>query len=777
MKYSLRDIGVHRDGKKERGKKMEEKWEEKRGNQDEQWKNPEENHTGDWEKQEKEREGQIKDWENQEKEHEGQIKNWEKQEKKHEGQIKNWEGQEKERERQIGSWEEREEKRGTREETGRRQEFRTEEEDAGKKGRTGKKFHLTGSLPAKIIVFFVLAISCFVGMLLTILCIHLESEEFYTKDLNTVLAGTLRGVARDTIYDVEPLLVQGQVKAAEDLCRNRNIDIELLSMDEDGSLNAIWSTWDGQGTALTGEIYSAFDEGQIDREITINGYTLKSDVPYLYRYYIDPKFPIQDECQEIARLVTFLYNVRFALIGLAVGGLFLCLVSFIFLICSAGHRNGQEGIIPGVLTGIHLDVLTLFFAGGVSGLGAVIVELVSYMGDLGQVIILTVAGSLLAVWGTLYCMDFALRIKLGKCWRHTLIYVILRGIGRVLRFLCRGIGALIRGIPLILTVLTVYFGICILEFMGVALFMRTGEGFLLWALEKAVLLVVVAYIALTCNRLLTAGRALAEGEEGYTVDTSRMFGDFKEHGENLNSLSQGISRAVAERMKSEHLKTELISNVSHDIKTPLTSIINYADLICEETGRGETADISRLKEFSEVLLRQSRRLKKLLEDLMEASKATTGNLEVNLETCEVGVLLSQAVGEYQQRMEEKGLELITRKPQEEVRILADGRHLWRVFDNLLNNICKYAQENSRVYLSIETDGEWARIIFRNMSKYPLDISPEELQERFVRGDKSRHMEGNGLGLSIARSLVELQNGEMDIIIDGDLFKVTVGFPL
>ena len=148
---------------------------------------------------------------------------------------------------------------------------------------------------------------------------------------------------------------------------------------------------------------------------------------------------------------------------------------------------------------------------------------------------------------------------------------------------------------------------------------------------------------------------------------------------------------------------------------------------------------------------------------------------MSLEPCEVGVLLSQAVGEYQQRMGEKQLDLIIRQPDEIGRIMADGRHLWRVFDNLLNNICKYAQERSRVYLSVEERDGYVRIIFRNMSKYPLDISAEELEERFVRGDKSRHMEGNGLGLSIAKSLVELQDGEMEITIDGDLFKVTLRF--
>ena len=172
----------------------------------------------------------------------------------------------------------------------------------------------------------------------------------------------------------------------------------------------------------------------------------------------------------------------------------------------------------------------------------------------------------------------------------------------------------------------------------------------------------------------------------------------------------------------------------------------------------------------------SRRLKKLLDDLLEASKATTGNLEVHPEVCDVSVLLSQAVGEYGQRFADKQLETIVKQPEETVKVMADGRHLWRVFDNLLNNIYKYAQTGSRVYLNVEHDSQNVRIIFRNMSAYPLEMSPEELEERFTRGDRSRHMEGNGLGLSIAKSLTELQKGDMEIVTDGDLFKVVITLP-
>lgn len=290
-----------------------------------------------------------------------------------------------------------------------------------------------------------------------------------------------------------------------------------------------------------------------------------------------------------------------------------------------------------------------------------------------------------------------------------------------------------------------------------------------------------------CKELQEGSEALAEGNLNYKLDTSHMGLSFKEHGENLNRIGEGISAAVEQRMKSEHLKTELITNVSHDIKTPLTSIINYADLIGKEveenaaTENGLTAETDsekeqRLSEYAEVLLRQSKKLKKLLDDLLEASKATTGNLEVHPEVCDVSVLLSQAAGEYEQRFSDKKLETIVKQPEETVKVMADGRHLWRVFDNLLNNIYKYAQAGSRVYLNVEHDGQDVRIIFRNMSAFPLEMSPEELEERFTRGDKSRHMEGNGLGLSIAKSLTELQNGDMQIVTDGDLFKVVITLP-
>ena len=223
-------------------------------------------------------------------------------------------------------------------------------------------------------------------------------------------------------------------------------------------------------------------------------------------------------------------------------------------------------------------------------------------------------------------------------------------------------------------------------------------------------------------------------------------------------------------MKSERLKTELITNVSHDIKTPLTSIVNYVDLLGKEELPEKAA------EYLAVLDRQSRRLKKLTEDLVEASKASTGNITVHLQPIVVNEIVRQAMGDYDQRLAAGKLEVIVTAPGEDLAAMADGRLLWRVLDNLLSNVCKYALSGSRVYLDLERAGDRVRLTVKNISRDPLNISAEELMERFVRGDASRHTEGSGLGLSIARSLMELMGGTFSIAVDGDLFKAELTLP-
>ena len=503
----------------------------------------------------------------------------------------------------------------------------------------------------------------------------------------------------------------------------------------------------------------------------------------------NPSLPKEDEYALIYHQAEQLYDNRNVIPVICCTGTILALLCFIFLLCSAGHKNGREGITPSAIHEIHLDVYTVVVAvGAFTGLYLAFGWIGMNPGMI-NLIVLVVLFAAEVIWCTLYFMELAIRLKMGKWWQNTILYRVFRFFGRFCKRVFRGIVKLIRGIPMVWRTALLCLAVCVAEFFGLILFYNDRVVLLFfWAIEKFILCGAITFVALMCKELQEGSEALADGDLNYKLDTSHMVLSFKEHGENLNSIGEGISAAVEQRMKSEHLKTELITNVSHDIKTPLTSIINYADLIGKEvsgdvkdTGDGAGTETAQereqhISEYAEVLLRQSQKLKKLLDDLLEASKATTGNLEVHPEVCDVSVLLSQAVGEYEQSFSEKKLETIVKQPEETVKVMADGRHLWRVFDNLLNNIYKYAQAGSRVYLNVEHDGQNANIIFRNMSAYPLEMSPEELEERFTRGDRSRHMEGNGLGLSIAKSLTELQKGDMEIVTDGDLFKVVITLP-
>lgn len=287
---------------------------------------------------------------------------------------------------------------------------------------------------------------------------------------------------------------------------------------------------------------------------------------------------------------------------------------------------------------------------------------------------------------------------------------------------------------------------------------------------KALEIFFVTLTSVHFSKIKDGAERLSEGILDKPVDTTGMKFFMKDFGDDINRISDGVSLVVNNQMKSERMKTELITNVSHDIKTPLTSIINYVDLLEKEDIESEKA-----KEYMDVISRQSIRLKKLIEDLIEASKAQSGALEVNMDKIDPGVLLTQAVGEYADKLEAANVELVLNKPEAEMHIMADGRHLFRVFANLLGNISKYAQSGTRAYVDLNVRDGKAIMEFKNISHEQLNISGDELMERFVRGDKSRTTEGNGLGLSIARSLTELMHGKMDLSVDGDLFKVTLTF--
>ena len=439
----------------------------------------------------------------------------------------------------------------------------------------------------------------------------------------------------------------------------------------------------------------------------------------------------------------------------------LALFFFCFSMASAGHWAGHEGIHLTWLDKIPADVwlivlLCTFFIGW---------EAFYY--EWGRVFFCAALVPLVL----LFLCAFAAQCKAGTVLRGALIGRIARFLWRIVRAVFRALLHTLARLPLVWKTALVGLVIAGAEFLlYINDFYRVRYGVFL-AL-KLVELLAVLYIAVSLRTLQKGGEKLSQGDFSSTIDTRYLIGDFKRYGQELNDVQSGLEQAVQEQMKAEHLKTELITNVSHDIKTPLTSIVNYVDLLKKEDMPSPAA-----REYIAVLDRQSHRLKKLTEDLVEASKASSGALNVELQPTDVNVLLSQIEGEYQERLAACHLTLVTQPPAPGTMIQADSRLLSRVMDNLVSNVCKYAMENTRVYVTAAVRDGQAVISFKNVSRDELNISPDELMERFVRGDASRHSEGSGLGLSIARSLVQLQGGTFALSIDADLFRADIVFPL
>lgn len=438
----------------------------------------------------------------------------------------------------------------------------------------------------------------------------------------------------------------------------------------------------------------------------------------------------------------------------------LTLFCFCFLMASCGHWQGRDGIHLTWLDKIPADVwllvlLCLFYMGW---------EAFYY--EWGRIFFCAALTPL----PLLFLCVFSAQCKAGTVLRGTLIARLIRLVWRIMKATGRGLYRIAKSLPLMWKTALVTLVLVFIEFI---LFMQDYYGTLAapFLLLKLLELLAILYIALSLRTLQKGGEAMADGDFSQNIDTRLLIGDFKRYGQRMNDLRSGIEQAVQEQTRAERMKTELITNVSHDIKTPLTSIVNYVDLLQKEDVQSETA-----REYIAVLDRQSRRLKKLTEDLVEASKASSGALPVDLQPTDVSVLFDQIVGEYQDRLADCRLTLVARPPEQAVSVYADGKLLSRVMDNLVSNICKYALEDTRVYAVAACDEEHVTISFKNVSRAELNISPDELMERFVRGDASRHTEGSGLGLSIAGSLVQLMGGTFHLSIDGDLFRAGITLP-
>lgn len=443
----------------------------------------------------------------------------------------------------------------------------------------------------------------------------------------------------------------------------------------------------------------------------------------------------------------------------------LIIAMVIYLICATGHEKGKEGIQLGSIDHISYEWISI-------GAMLIICMMISFVmasieSQVPQKILMSViilcyiiAYASFAVWaGTT-----VRRLKAKQFVRSFFIYKMCRWLKNI-------IGKLFKRITdkentnRKITIL--YWGFVVISAALIGLSKSTLGLILLIVFWIWIYYKLIKYNE-KVRKINEALKNIYEGNPNVKLNEEELEGTLKIMAKYINDIAGGFTNAIEQSLKSERLKTELITNVSHDIKTPLTSIINYVDLL-----KKEDINNAQIEQYIAVLDKKSQRLKKLIEDLVEASKVSSGNVKLNMETINLKELLNQTIGEFEDRLEKKNLKLDIDLPNENVLIKADNRYLYRVIENVFSNISKYALEGSRVYIKLENKKEEVYLEFKNISKDKLNISADELMQRFVRGDKSRYTEGSGLGLSIAESLTELQGGKFSIAIDGDLFKVEI----
>ncbi len=518
--------------------------------------------------------------------------------------------------------------------------------------------------------------------------------------------------------------------------------------------NRIIGNYEGQTAFEDKNVYYEYIDGQTSLE---GSYTIT--------LYVLSDLKEKDVFYDAAKACSVAYDMRYAVYIIAFISAALFALLIVFLFCSAGYKKAGAGMSGGITEKIPPDVFTLLVLFAVY-MNYVALNFSDGLGDYSILFAIPVLFVIDYLIATLYLKSIAIHLKLRSLVRSTLVHRALRFVFKPIVYAFKNSRGMSRTAVLCTAVCGVFF---------ILLLMCDGES------EKHIVLVISMLILFFIAALLhsaklktltSATEKIAKGDFLHSVDTSRLYGDLRALGNDINRINEGLSKAVKDKMKSERLKTELITNVSHDLKTPLTSIISYVDLLEKEDIESENA-----KKYIDVLSRQSARLKKLTDDLFEAAMASSGNIKMELSRCDVGVLLNQTAGEFEDRLEGARLSLVINLPSEPVFITADPRRLWRVFENLMGNICKYSQEQTRVYLDLEKKARIAVIRFKNISRDMLNVSGDELTARFVRGDSSRNTEGSGLGLSIAKSLAELQGGSLDVKIDGDLFAVELIFPL
>ena len=535
--------------------------------------------------------------------------------------------------------------------------------------------------------------------------------------------------------------------------------------------------------------YTNFESGMesVEKEFTSADYSGSSSffiydekgktIPLRINYYVPSleNTPVSDKYSSAFRWIEIADTLKYVLFLVLAVAAVVIIIMLSQITITAGVKENESGEVePGFIDRIPFDICLLFLV-AIVGIAWVIMGL-TMAGDVGMVlnnvIILILFVALILILMT-FLQTLSVRVKMGKLYKNTLVYRLIRKFKRktprnlrkrifkemsFFKKLCIGIALYIIAEAAILLAM-VYLGIIGEVFAPMSVL---GMFLVVWALTRLILIPIIAMIAINLNYIREEGQRLAEGVLGDEIASKLTIASFRAHGKNLDQIKKEISKAMEQEIKSERLKTELVTNVSHDIKTPLTSIVNYVEIL-----RREDTSPEEREKYLEILSRHTKNLNILLDELIEASKISSGNIEIELSKISMNIIISQTVEEFADKLEKNALLPRISMPVDDVYVMGDGRWIWRILSNLLNNACKYSAPDTDVEIDLEEVDGKAILRISNEVKEEITVDAQELTERFVRGDSSRHTEGSGLGLSITKILAELQDAELEVEIDDD----------
>lgn len=498
---------------------------------------------------------------------------------------------------------------------------------------------------------------------------------------------------------------------------------------------------------------------------------------FVFAVSVDTKFSVADSMADEAENYETYSKLMFPMLAGAIFGSVLWLIGMVWLTVTAGRKPKDEEI--------HLNGFDRWYteiaAGAVIGIwlaGTIISGTLIANSSLGYshavvtvIVTCLICGTYTMAWFLIGYLSLVRRIKAGTLWKNSLIRTVLKWIGKCSGKLSDFARAFSRNTAEKIKVLLVGGAFLFLQFLIIGCgFTGAGVFLIILLIVDAAAVIFIIRKADGLDLIMDGLKKISDGELQYKIKTDTLTGKQKVMAEYINNIGSGLDAAVENSLKKERMQTELITNVSHDLKTPLTSIINYVDLM-----KRENPTDPKIQEYLRILDEKSQRLKVLTEDVVEASKASTGNIKLEMNDIDFVEMVQQVIGEFEEKFQEKNLTMMVHFTDEPSIIYADGQRMWRVLENVFGNVVKYAMEGTRVYAEISNRNKKVTFSLKNISAQPLNISADELTERFIRGDVARNTEGSGLGLSIAKSLTELQGGEFKLYLDGDLFKVMITF--